>query len=76
VLYEQTGQTCVPAATNVGLFWPRKGIYRKPGLAVVEFLPEIAPGLGREAFMQRLEAEVEDASDRLMREAGFDPRGR
>ncbi|HKL64757.1 MAG TPA: lysophospholipid acyltransferase family protein [Roseovarius sp.] len=76
VLYEELGQTCVPAATNVGVFWPRKGIYRKPGLAVVEFLPEIEPGLPREAFMQRLEAEVEDASDRLMCEAGFDPGGR
>lgn len=70
-LYEQLGQTCVPAATNVGVFWPRKGIYRKPGLAVVEFLPPIPPGLGRDAFMQRLEAQVETASNRLMAEAGF-----
>jgi len=69
VLYEELGETCVPAATNVGVFWPRKGIMRKPGLAVVEFLPEIAPGLGRDAFMQRLEAEVETASDRLIHEA-------
>ncbi len=72
VLYEELGQTCVPAATNVGVFWPRKGILRKPGLAVVEFLPEIAPGLPRGAFMRRLESEVEAASDRLMREAGCD----
>ncbi|MDZ7710663.1 MAG: lysophospholipid acyltransferase family protein [Roseovarius sp.] len=72
VLYEQTGQTCVPAATNVGVFWPRKGIYRKPGLAVVEFLPEIAPGLSKAAFMKRLETEVEAATDRLMQEAGFE----
>ena len=69
VLYEETGQSCVPAATNVGLFWPRTGILRKPGLAVVEFLPEIAPGLDRQAFMERLEHEVETASDRLMQEA-------
>lgn len=71
VLYVELGQTCVPAATNVGVFWPRTGIYRKPGLAVVEFLPEIAPGLDKETFMTRLEAEVEGASNRLMREAGF-----
>ena len=70
-LYEQLGQPCVPVATNVGVFWPRHGILRKPGLAVVEFLPEIAPGLPRDAFMARLEAEVETASDRLMAEAGF-----
>lgn len=73
VLYEQLGQDCVPAATNVGVFWPRKGIYRKPGLAVVEFLPVIPAGLDRDSFMVRLEQEVEGASDRLMREAGFDP---
>jgi 1-acyl-sn-glycerol-3-phosphate acyltransferase len=44
-LYEQLGQPCVPVATNVGVFWPRHGILRKPGLAVVEFLPPIPPGL-------------------------------
>ncbi|SEL38795.1 1-acyl-sn-glycerol-3-phosphate acyltransferase [Roseovarius azorensis] len=73
VLYDQLGQDCVPAATNVGVFWPRRGIYRKPGLAVVEFLPVIPAGLDKDSFMARLEREVEDASDRLMREAGFDP---
>jgi 1-acyl-sn-glycerol-3-phosphate acyltransferase len=71
LLYRQTGQACVPAATNVGVFWPRAGILRKPGLAVVEFLPVIPPGLPIEDFMQRLEEEVETASDRLMAEAGF-----
>lgn len=70
-LYEQTGHGCVPAATNVGLFWPRKGILRKPGLAVVEFLPKIEAGLGRAEFMAQLEGEVEAASDRLMAEAGY-----
>ena len=44
LLYQQTGQRCIPAATNVGVFWPRHGITRKPGLAVVEFLPEIRRG--------------------------------
>ncbi len=71
VLYEETGQTCVPAATNVGVFWPRHGILRKPGLAVVEFLPPIAPGLPKDAFMGQLKEVVEDNSNRLMAEAGF-----
>ena len=71
VLYEELGQPCVPVATNVGVFWPRRGIYRRPGVAVVEFLPEIAPGLDKTSFLARLEEEVETASDRLMREAGF-----
>lgn len=75
VLYEQLGQTCVPAATNVGVFWPRTGIYRKPGLAVVEFLPPIAPGKPLDVFMAELEQVVEGASDRLMAEAGFRKEG-
>lgn len=72
LLYEQTGQPCVPAATNVGVFWPRKGIYRKPGLAVMEFLPVIEPGLSKTEFLKRLEREVETASDALYEEATRD----
>ncbi len=73
VLYTELGQDCVPVSTNVGVFWPRIGIYRKPGVAVVEFLPRIKAGLPKEEFMAQLENQVETASDQLMREAGFDP---
>lgn len=76
VLYQDLGQPCVPAATNAGVFWPRRGIYRKPGLAVVEFLPTIETGLERAEFMQRLESVVETRSNALMREAGFDLDGK
>lgn len=72
LLYDQLGQDCVPAATNVGVFWPRHGIYRKPGLAVVEFLPRIAKGQPVPDFMADLERVVEARSDALMLEAGFD----
>jgi 1-acyl-sn-glycerol-3-phosphate acyltransferase len=71
LLYEQLAQSCVPVATNVGVFWPKRGILRKPGLAVVEFLPPIAPGLPIPQFMATLEAEVETHSNRLMADAGF-----
>ncbi len=74
LLYEQLAQPCVPVATNVGVFWPKRGILRKPGLAVVQFLPEIAPGLPVPEFMQKLEREIETHSDMLLAEAGF--RGR
>lgn len=72
VLYTQLDQPCIPAATNVGMFWPRRGITRKPGLGVVEFLDPIPPGLDQKAFMKTLEHVVETHSDRLMREAGLD----
>jgi 1-acyl-sn-glycerol-3-phosphate acyltransferase len=71
LLYEQLSQPCYPVATNVGVFWPKRGILRKPGLAVVEFLPPIAPGLAVPKMMAQLEAEVETHSNRLMAEAGF-----
>lgn len=74
LLYEQLGQPCFPVATNVGIFWPKRGILRKPGLAVVEFLDPIVPGLAIPAFMERLETEVETHSNRLMAEAGFQGR--
>jgi len=71
LLYEQLAQPCYPVAANVGVFWPKRGILRKPGLAVVEFLPPIAPGLSVSDFMARLESDVETHSNRLMAEAGF-----
>ena len=73
-IYAALGQDCVPTATNVGLFWPKRGILRKPGLAVIEFLPTIKAGVRRAEFMQRLESDIESASDALLLEAGFDPR--
>ncbi len=72
LLYEQTGQDCVPAATNVGVFWPKRGVYRKQGVAVLEFLPRIPAGKPRDEFMAELEQVVEAASDKLMAEAGFE----
>ena len=75
VLYKQTGQAAVPVATNAGLFWPKGTMLRKPGLAVVEFLDPITPGRDQDEFMGLLEAQVEDHSNALMREMGFDPDG-
>lgn len=72
-LYDQTGQSCVPVACNVGLFWPRKGIIRNPGVAVVEFLDPIAPGQKTAPFMAELQERIETRSNALMKEAGFDP---
>lgn len=69
VLYDQLNQPCVPVATNVGLFWPKRGIYRKPGTAVVEFLDPIPPGLPRSIFLPLLEERIETASNRLNAEA-------
>ncbi len=70
-LYGQLNQPCVPVATNIGVFWPKRGVYRKPGNAVIEFLPPIAPGLANDEFLARLESDIEGHSNRLNAEAGF-----
>ncbi|MEO0390101.1 MAG: lysophospholipid acyltransferase family protein [Pseudomonadota bacterium] len=71
VLYTQLGQPCVPVATNAGLFWPRSGVLRTPGRAIVEFLDEIPSGQERDPFIAQLEDVVETRSNALMAEAGF-----
>lgn len=71
VLYSQMGTPVVPVACNVGVFWPRRRIYRQPGLAVVEFLPMIEANLPIDEFIKRVEDVVETRSNALMRDAGF-----
>jgi len=71
VLYVQLARGCVPVATNAGVFWPRRSFMRRPGLAVLEFLPRIPAGKEQGAFMADLEDVIEGNSDRLMAEAGF-----
>lgn len=70
VLYEQLNQPCYPVATNAGVFWPRRGLYRRPGVAVVDFLDPIPAGLPREEFVSRLEAQIEGRSTELLHETG------
>lgn len=70
ILYEQLGQPCIPVATNAGVFWPRRGMYRRPGVVVVEFLEPIPPGMDRASFLARLEQQIEEASTRLLHESG------
>lgn len=73
VLYQELGKACVPVACNVGVFWPKRGIYRKPGTAIVEFLPRIEAGKPLMDFMTEMEAAIEPRSIELAAEAGFKP---
>lgn len=67
-LYHRMKRSVVPVALNSGLYWPRDTLVRYPGTIVVEFLPEIPPGLPLKAFRERLKDEIETASDKLYRE--------
>jgi 1-acyl-sn-glycerol-3-phosphate acyltransferase len=69
MVYESFGLPMVLAATNVGWFWPKRNILRRPGNAVLEFLEALPPGLPRAEVMHRMEAEIEAASNRLGAEA-------
>ncbi len=68
-LYGMLGVPVVPVALNSGLFWGRRKLLKYPGTITLEFLPAIAPGMAREAFMAELEGRIETASDRLTAEA-------
>lgn len=67
-LYAAEGVPCVPIALNSGLFWPRRSLRRFPGTVVAEILDPIPPGLGKEAFFERLQSDIESATVRLIAE--------
>lgn len=64
-LYQMLAVPVVPAALNSGYFWGRRAFVKRPGTIVVEYLPPIAPGLAREAFMTHLQNTIENASARI-----------
>lgn len=68
-IYAATGAPCLPVALNTGLFWRRREFMRRPGIAVIEYLPPILPGLDRETFAARLQDSIETACARLNAEA-------
>ena len=65
VIYRETGLPVVPIALNSGICWPRSSFMKTSGVINVRLLPEIPPGLDRHAFMERLEKDIEDATDNL-----------
>ena len=65
-LYGQLDVPVVPVALNSGLFWGRGAWVKKPGEIQVQYLPPIAPGLDRRAFMAELEKRLEPAAQALL----------
>ena len=68
LIYEKLEQACIPVSTNAGYFWPRRGVYRHPGTAVIEFLDPISPKLDKGHFLKKLEVVIETSSDQLLLE--------
>ena len=69
-LYRDLGLACIPVATNSGVHLSARGVLRRGGTIVYEFLPPIPPGLKRTEFMAELERRIETASNALL-EAGI-----
>lgn len=68
-LYADFGLPVTPVATNLGLCWPQRLPEKRPGTAVIEFLPPIQPGLDRDGFMWVLENRIEAQTARLVAQA-------
>jgi 1-acyl-sn-glycerol-3-phosphate acyltransferase len=65
-LYGELGVPCVPIALNSGLYWPRRSWRMRPGTIRVEVLDPIPPGMHPDAFLARLQNEIEPATARLV----------
>jgi 1-acyl-sn-glycerol-3-phosphate acyltransferase len=70
-LYSAIGAPVLPMALNSGVFWQRRQFLRRPGTVVVEILPLIPAGLPRAELQALAQQQIEDASNRLLAEAGW-----
>jgi 1-acyl-sn-glycerol-3-phosphate acyltransferase len=64
-LYADLGLPVTPVATNLGRHWVQNRWRKHPGIAVVEFLEPIAPGLSRGEFMSVLRERIESRTRQL-----------
>ena len=65
-IYTSCNVNVLPVAVNTGVFWKKNALIKLPGTFVIEFLPIIKPGLKKQEFLDRLQAEIETASNRLL----------
>lgn len=64
-LAAESGLRVELAATNSGWFWPRTGLRRSAGTAVLEFLGSLPPDVPAEEVLPEIERRIEGASARL-----------
>jgi 1-acyl-sn-glycerol-3-phosphate acyltransferase len=68
LIYSNLKLKCYLVATNTGMFWARRSLYRYSGTAVIEFIDVLDEGLEVDQFMAITEQKIEEASTRLMDE--------
>ncbi len=64
-LYKDLGLPVIPVALNSGLFWPKGRWTKPPGTVLIEFLPQVAAGLGKDELLETLKAQIEPATRAL-----------
>jgi 1-acyl-sn-glycerol-3-phosphate acyltransferase len=67
-LYNSLKVPVVPVALNSGVFWGRRSFTRKKGTIIVDILPAIMPGLEKTVFANTLSNQIEEATQRLLKE--------
>lgn len=72
-LYRDLEVSCIPVATDSGVWWPAEGSIPQ-GVATFEFLEPIPAGLKRAPFMAELEGRIESASKALLSPSAVAPR--
>jgi 1-acyl-sn-glycerol-3-phosphate acyltransferase len=68
-LYSFLHVPVIPVALNSGYYWGKDSFLKRPGKIVIEFLPPIEAGLSKEIFSERLQNQIETASQKLLEEA-------
>jgi len=57
-IYQTLEIPCVPVALNSGKVWPKNSFNKYPGKITISFLNPILPGLEKEKFIERLQADI------------------
>jgi 1-acyl-sn-glycerol-3-phosphate acyltransferase len=61
-LYELGACHVLPVGLNIGKFWPKHTIAKKPGICKVVISPPIKPGLEKNEFITLLQKKIDDNS--------------
>lgn len=72
-MYKNFNLPVVPVATNLGCFAPQQHFWKNSGIATIQFLDPIEPGMGKDEFMRLLEDRIEAQSNILIAQAFNSP---
>jgi 1-acyl-sn-glycerol-3-phosphate acyltransferase len=68
-MYSTLNVPVVPVALNSGVYWGKNAFFKKSGTIIIEFLSPIPAGLSKKEFAERLQHDIETASNQLIQES-------